>query len=132
VDHCTSVLILPRSRWLKALTILDRATKIAFLDPAEDGEYAQAVSAHAMSRASAPVPPPAAWMDQPRYRCPEEYRIVKFALDQFTQNLGDEGIFPVDRKRTAQLEGADEPFISSHMVSIVSFSPTSRRIKLTK
>lgn len=109
-----------RSKWLKALTILDRATKIAFMDPTEDSEYSQAWSAHAMSHPSASIPPPPVWMDQPRYRCPEEYRLVKFALDQYSQSLGTEGIFPVDRKRNAQMEGAVEPFISSHVMSLVS------------
>jgi hypothetical protein len=47
--------------------------------------------------------------------------VVKLGLDQFVYSLGVEGIFPVDRKRNAQIDGAVDPFISSHTMVLVSY-----------
>jgi hypothetical protein len=107
-------------KWIKSLLILERAAKLAFLDPTDDGDYARTWTAYSLSHPSAPAPSPAAWLDQPKFRCPGEYGTVKLALDQFVSSMGVEGIFPVDRKRNAQIDRAAEPFISSHTVVMAS------------
>jgi hypothetical protein len=102
-------------RWVKSVTILERASKIA------SSEYAKAHSAYSVALATHPsAPPPAPWLDQPKYRCPKDYRETKLALDQFVESMGVDGVFPVDRKRNAEIDGGEEPFISSHTILMVS------------
>lgn len=109
------------TRWVKSVTILERASKLAFLDPEETSEYAKAHSAYSVALATHPSPPlPAPWLDQPKYRCPKDYRETKLALDQFVESMGVDGVFPVDRKRNAEIDGGEEPFISSHTILMVS------------
>jgi hypothetical protein len=108
-------------RWVKSVTILERASKLAFLDPEESSEYATAYASYTHARATNPsVPPPPPWLEQPKYRCPKDYRETKLGLDQFVETMGVDGIFPVDRKRNAEIDQAPEPFISSHTVLMVS------------
>jgi hypothetical protein len=109
------------TRWVKSVTILERASKLAFLDPEESSEYAKAQSAYSVALTTNPcAPPPAPWLDQPKYRCPKDYRETKLALDQFVESMGVDGVFPVDRKRNAEIDGGEEPFISSHTILMVS------------
>ena len=62
---------------------------------------------------------PPAWLDQPKYRCPKDYSETKLALDQLQSHMGVDGIFPVDRRRNAQIDGADEPAITPHTIKLV-------------
>lgn len=108
-------------RWVKCLTLLERASKLAFLDPEDTSEYANAWATYSVRSHGMPGnPPPPAWLDQPKYRCPKDYRETKLGLDQVINSMGPDGIFPADRKRNAELDGGPEPFISSHVILLVS------------
>lgn len=37
-------------------------------------------------------------------------------------NMGEDGINPVDRRRNAHIDGAEEPWVSNHTISVVSES----------
>ncbi|KAK1921689.1 hypothetical protein DB88DRAFT_443137, partial [Papiliotrema laurentii] len=106
-------------RWMKAVVILERASKLAFIDPEEDSEYARAWSTYFMQSPHNPrLSNPPAWLDQPKYRCPKDYSETKLALDQLQSHMGVDGIFPVDRRRNAQIDGADEPAITPHTIKL--------------
>jgi hypothetical protein len=101
--------------------ILERSSKLAFVDPEEDSEYSRAWNIYFLQAPHNPqLASPPAWLDQPKYRCPKDYAEVKFALQQLKSNLGEEGIFPVDRRMNAKNDGADEPQITPHTIAIVS------------
>lgn len=100
--------------------VLERASKLAFLDPDESSDYARGWAMyHANSPAHPETPPPPAWLDQPQHRSPKDFAEVKLALEQVMSHMGPDGIFPVDRRRTAEIEGAEEPSITPHTVMIV-------------
>lgn len=109
---------------------MERASKLAFRDPEEGSEYSKAWSSYSValntsnSVTSVPMPPP--WLDQPKYRCPTEYRETKLGLDLFIESMGTEGIFPVDRVRNAAIDGAPEPVITSWCILLVSRPHLSR------
>lgn len=114
----------PFTKWIKATVILERASKLAFLDPDEESDYAKAWCKHHLT--SGPHNPhlaaPPAWLDQPKYRCPKDYAEVRLALDQLKENMGDDGIFPVDRRRNAEIDGGEEPSITPHTIMLASAS----------
>ncbi|WWC86753.1 uncharacterized protein L201_001631 [Kwoniella dendrophila CBS 6074] len=112
----------PYIRWIKAVTILERASKLAFLSPAVDSEYTQAwnsfgnkLSQSSTSGSPQPNPPPA-WMNQPKYKNPKDYEECSKALKHYMISLGIDGISPIERRRMAESEGSVEPVIKSHTV----------------
>jgi hypothetical protein len=103
------------------ITILERSLKLAFIEPEDSSEFARAWSHyHITSPADPRKQKPPAWLDQPKYRCPKDYSETKLGLDQLMAGMGVEGIFPVDRKRNAELDRVPMPFISPHTVMMVS------------
>lgn len=141
---------------MKAVTILERASKMALLDPAEDSEHAKAWTAYAAAAAiphnsgvSATLPPP--WLEQPKYRVPVEYAAVRFAVEQMQTSMGDDGVFPLDRSRREESDNpreeadptpAFQPVVTSQVIIMVcpvtyttclwlrgSFSSTSSSIQ---
>lgn len=113
-------------KWIKALTLLERAAKLAFLDPEENSEWNRAWQAYdrtVQDNPSAPPPPP--WLNQPRYRCPQAHTETKLGLDQFLANMGDEGVSPVDRMRNYQVDKAGRGLdIPTECIILVSYPST--------
>ncbi|WRT64635.1 uncharacterized protein IL334_001569 [Kwoniella shivajii] len=109
----------PYIRWIKAVTILERASKLTFLHPTDDSEYNQAWSSYGKallaSPSSSPLPPPA-WLNQPKYKNPKDYDECAEALKQYVSSLGIDGINPVERRRMAEQEGSELPQIKSHSI----------------
>ncbi len=111
------------------MTVLERSSKLAFLDPEETSEYSRAWSAYSstftledgsgLATTSSPPPPP--WLNQPKYRNPKDYRETKLAWEQIILGWGDDGVFPVDRKMKSDMEGHVEIFIPSHTIMLVSY-----------
>ena len=138
--------LIDSSKWLKAVRdgdytqtvftdtqtmILERASKLAFVDPEEDSEYGRAWAKYfLLAPANPQLATPPAWLDQPKYRCPKDYAETKLALDQLKSNLGVEGIFPVDRRRNAEIDGAEEPQVTPHIIAIVRSDLVSARQEL--
>jgi hypothetical protein len=122
-----------RTKWLKSTVILERASKLAFVDPEEDSEYSRAWSHYFLTSPTNPhLATPPAWLDQPKYRCPKHYAETKLALDQLRDTMGVDGIFPVDRRNNAVIDGAEVPTIIPHTIMLVSrsvrlFPPDARR-----
>ncbi|WWD21638.1 hypothetical protein CI109_106124 [Kwoniella shandongensis] len=108
-------------RWVKAVTLLERASKLAFLEPADDSEYSTAWTAYASNLNSTNgqklIPPPA-WLNQPKYRNPKDYNEVKYGLEKFMESLGVDGISPLERQENANVEGATQPVITSHTIQL--------------
>ncbi|TYJ56048.1 hypothetical protein B9479_003291 [Cryptococcus floricola] len=104
----------PYVRWIKAVTVLERTSKLAFLDPDDDSEYSRVWTEYANllsspnSAPSASLPP--SWLNQPKYRNPKDYNECSFALEQLRRELGVDGIFPVERKNRADNEGIELVF----------------------
>ncbi|ODO07861.1 hypothetical protein I350_03441 [Cryptococcus amylolentus CBS 6273] len=104
----------PYVRWLKAVTVLERTSKLAFLDPDDDSEYSRVWTEYAnllsspSSASSASLPP--SWLNQPKYRNPKDYNECYFALEQLRRELGVDGISPVERKNRADNEGIELVF----------------------
>ncbi|WVQ75879.1 hypothetical protein IAR50_005513 [Cryptococcus sp. DSM 104548] len=106
----------PYSRWVKAVTVLERTSKLAFLDADDDSEYTRIWTEYANllaspSTASSALLPPS-WLNQPKFRNPKDYKECSFALEQLRRELGEDGIFPVDRKNRADNEGIELVFES--------------------
>ena len=102
------------------MTVLERAIKLAFVDPEDSSEYTRAWSHYYIASSTNPgtqIPP--AWLDQPKYRCPKDYAETKLGLDQLISGMGAEGIFPVDRRRNAELDGSPNPVITSLIIMLV-------------
>jgi hypothetical protein len=116
----------PFTKWMKATIILERASKLTFIDPDEDSDYAKAWSRYHMHtnppHANSNLASPPAWLDQPKYRCPKDFAEVRLALDQLRENMGTDGIFPVDRRRNAEIDGGEEPSITPHTIMLVRAS----------
>ncbi|WWC68074.1 uncharacterized protein I206_101993 [Kwoniella pini CBS 10737] len=112
----------PYIRWIKAVTILERASKLAFLTPTDDSEYTQAWTAYASalgtssSTGSPPPKLPPGWLNQPKYRNSKDYDDCSRALTHYIDSLGVEGISPVERRKMAEQEGSVEPVIKSHTI----------------
>lgn len=112
------------SQWIKAVTILERASKLAFLKPSRDSDYTKAWKEYTNalrsgnSQASPPSPPPV-YLNQPKHRNPKEYRECLLALNNLRKSLGVEGISPLERKRTADAIGA-QLVIPARLMQLVS------------
>ncbi|ODO08602.1 hypothetical protein L198_00333 [Cryptococcus wingfieldii CBS 7118] len=104
----------PYVRWVKAVTVLERTSKLAFLDPDDDSEYSRVWTEYAnLSSSPSSAPPaslPPSWLNQPKYRNPKDYNECSFALEQLRRELGVDGIFPVERKNRANNEGIELVF----------------------
>lgn len=100
-------------RWLKAVIILERASKLAYLEPDDDSPYAQAWNKYHLTLHRDPdQPKPPVYLDQPKYRNPGRFRGVLLAIEQFTNCLGEDGVFPVTRRAHAEQDGQPEPEIT--------------------
>ncbi|KAK6903579.1 hypothetical protein I203_107084 [Kwoniella mangroviensis CBS 8507] len=108
----------PYIRWIKAVAILERASKLAFLTPTDDSEYSQAWHSYAtaLSNGSPQPNPPPGWLNQPKYRNSKDYDDCLRALNQYIKSLGVDGVSPVERRQLAQQEGSIEPVIRSHTI----------------
>lgn len=100
-------------RWIKAVTILERASKLAFLEAEEDSDYSRAwaeyLSVLGTPDAQSASPPPL-YLNQPKYRNPKSYRDCLFALNKLKENLGVDGMSILERKKLADVEGAELVF----------------------
>ncbi|KAK8847547.1 hypothetical protein IAR55_005405 [Kwoniella newhampshirensis] len=109
----------PYIRWVKAVTLLERASKLAFLEPTNDSEYTIAWTQYATALNSPssqnPTPPPA-WLNQPKYRNPKDFTECKIGLDKYIESLGVDGVSPIERQQTARAEGVTEPVVTSHTI----------------
>lgn len=100
----------PYTRWVKCVAILERASKLSFLEPAEDSPYTQAWNQYHLTLHRDPYQtPPAETLNQPKYRNPGDYRECLLAIEQMVSALGENGVFPIVRKIHAQQDGAPEP-----------------------
>ena len=101
--------------------MLERASKLAFLSPEPTSEYARAWSAYFAQSASNPsLATPPAWLDQPKYRSPTDYAEIKFGMEQMMEQMGDDGVYPLDRRRNAEMQGLEKPIIVPHTIMLVS------------
>ncbi|KIR76875.1 hypothetical protein I305_06375 [Cryptococcus gattii E566] len=99
------------TQWIRALIILERASKLAFLKPSRDSEYAKAWTEYTNARRSSssqtsPPSPPPQHLNQPKHTNPREYRECLSALNNLRKSLGVDGISPLERKRMADAIGA--------------------------
>lgn len=100
-------------RWLKVVIMLERASKLAYLDPDDDSPYAQAWNKYHLTLHRDPdQPKPPAYLDQSKYRNPGRFRGCLLAIEQFTNLLGEDGVFPVTRRAHADQDGQPEPEIT--------------------
>ncbi|OCF30778.1 hypothetical protein I316_07585 [Kwoniella heveanensis BCC8398] len=110
----------PYIRWVKAVTILERSSKLAFLTPVDGAEYTKSWAAYASSISQSSngqrQNPPPEWLNQPKYRNPQDYEECSRALKHYVQSLGEDGISPVERHSAAKLEGSSEFTIKSHTI----------------
>ncbi|KIR41067.1 hypothetical protein I307_03231 [Cryptococcus deuterogattii 99/473] len=100
-------------RWIKAVTILERASKLAFLEAEDDSDYSRAwaeyLSVLGTPDAQSTSPPPL-YLNQPKYRNPRGYRDCLFALNKLKENLGADGMSILEKKKLADVEGAELVF----------------------
>ncbi|CAK9784910.1 unnamed protein product [Cutaneotrichosporon oleaginosum] len=109
----------PYTKWAKCVVILERASKLPFLEPAEDSPYIQAWNQyHLLVHRNPLQAPPPECLNQPQYRNPRDYRECLHAIDSHVQGLGPDGVFPVVRKMQAQQEGAPEPEITTNILML--------------
>ncbi|WVO16679.1 hypothetical protein L204_104359 [Cryptococcus depauperatus] len=100
----------PYIRWMKALTILERTSKLAFLDPDPISDYSRAWLEYTnlLSGPNAPTAsPPPQWLNQPKYRNPKEYNDCLSALSRLRESLGADGLSPVEMKKAADADGVE-------------------------
>lgn len=102
------------------MTILERTTKLALIEPEPESPYTQAWTLYNTSPSSPLVHPdhlangtssfllspqatmrvkPPGYLDQPRYRCPKAFAEVQFALDRLLNSCGVDGVDPIERMR---------------------------------
>lgn len=112
------------TQWIRALIILERASKLAFLKPSRDSDYTKAWAEYTNARRSSssqtsPPSPPPQHLNQPKHTNPREYRECLLALNNLRKSLGVDGISPLERKRMADAIGAqlDIPHNIIHLVS---------------
>ncbi|RXK40913.1 hypothetical protein M231_01761 [Tremella mesenterica] len=104
-------------RFLKCVAILERASKLAFVDVEDGSEYArQWASYHLIAQSDPSTPQPPPWLEQPRYRCPTAYAETKLGLELVISTWGEDAIFPPDRKRKAEMMGMPVPDIPPKVI----------------
>ena len=98
-------------RWLKAISILERTTKLAFIDPEENSQFAISWSQYhyALQTDPARATKPPAYLDQPRYRCPKAFTEIVWALEQLLTSCGEDGIDPAERVRRSSQGQVHDP-----------------------
>ncbi|BEI88355.1 uncharacterized protein CcaverHIS019_0110730 [Cutaneotrichosporon cavernicola] len=107
------------TKWVKCVVILERASKLSFLEPADDSPYAQAWNQYRLTLHRDPMQaPPPEHLNQPRFRNPRDYRECLLAIDQLVAVLGVDGVFPVERNVQAQQNGAPEPQITTNILML--------------
>ncbi|ORX34022.1 hypothetical protein BD324DRAFT_638058 [Kockovaella imperatae] len=97
------------AKFCRAITVLERASKLALLEADDESEHTRQWSIYQLNPS---LPRPPAWLEQPKYRCLADYRETKLGLEQMTSAMGADGVFPLDRIRNAELDGAELPYIS--------------------
>lgn len=109
----------PYARWVKCVAILERSSKLAFLEPAEDSPYSQAWNQYHLTLHRDPMQSrPLETLNQPKFRNPRDYRECLLAIDQLVAGLGEDGVFPVTRKLHAQQDGAPEPMTTTNIIML--------------
>jgi hypothetical protein len=103
-------------RWNKAVVILERASKLVLLDPEDASEHTRQWTIY--KQTGGPTPP--GYLESPRYRVPTEFEETKFALETLIRCCGEDGVFPVDKKLGAELDGREEVVISPAVILFVS------------
>lgn len=104
-------------RWIKAVTILERASKLVLIDPEDSSEHTNQWTYHLSNPGSAPPP---GYLESPRYRVPTEFEEVKYALEHLIAACGDDGVYPVEQKKEAVKYGKEEVVISPAVILFVS------------
>ena len=103
-------------RWIKAITILERASKLVLLDPEDSSEHTRQWNTYATTGMNKPP----GYLESPRYRVPSEFEETKFALETLIQCCGEDGVFPVQKKVVAEMGGAQRLDISPAVILFVS------------
>lgn len=103
-------------RWIKAIVILERASKLVLLDPEDSSEHTRQWTTY---HATGTTKPPG-YLESPRYRVPSEFEETKFALDTLIACCGEDGVYPVDKKMGAVADGREEVVISPAVILFVS------------
>lgn len=105
------------SRWTKCTTVLERASKIVFLEPEQGSPYKIAWSQYSASfQQDKSLSPPADYLNQPKFRNPKDHMECVKAIEEIIKSNGEEGIFPPTRMAQAQAEGLPEPEIPSYVI----------------
>jgi hypothetical protein len=68
--------------------------------------------------------PPPGYLEQPRYRVPAAFKETRLGLDMLLAACGEDGVFPLDQKRNATMDGREEVVIPPAVIIFVSRSPT--------
>lgn len=100
------------------MIILERASKLVFIDPEESSEHSRQWSRYPSDPIAHQSPP--GYLEQPRYRCPEAFAKTKLGLEQLILACEEDGVFPVDKKRNATMDGKEEVVISPAVIIFVS------------
>jgi hypothetical protein len=103
-------------RWTKAVVILERASKLVLLDPEDASEHTRQWTIYKQTGGAEPP----GYLESPRYRVPTEFEETKFALETLIRCCGEDGVFPVDKKLGAELDGREEVVISPAVILFVS------------
>ena len=103
-------------RWNKAVVILERASKLVLLDPEEASEHTRQWAIYKHTGGAEPT----GYLESPRYRVPTEFEETKFALETLIRCCGEDGVFPLDKKLGAELDGREEVVISPAVILFVS------------
>jgi hypothetical protein len=104
------------------VTVLERATKLAFLEPEPGSEHAIAWQQYLVNVQLDPAaPPPPGWLEQPKYRCPQAFGEIKLGLELLMKGMGVEGLHPVERVQCDKGESAEgnDVFIAPHTIMLV-------------
>lgn len=96
-------------RWVKAVIILERASKLAFQEPEESSEYARAHRSYIHNQH--PGRPPPGYLEQPKYRVPTAYAETKMGLEMLVRSCGGDGVGPIERVKRGQGEVVISPAV---------------------
>jgi hypothetical protein len=106
---------------VKAVVILERASKLVFLDPEDQSEHSRQWQSYRSDPNT--IQHPGGYLEQPQYRCPEAFQETKLGLEMLVRSCGEDGVFPVDVKRNATMDGQEEVVISPAVIIFVSPFP---------